>query len=407
MRRAEPVLTPGGALAPRRPNPPPALPTAPRLQGTAALLPHKRTYSRALVAPPPNWNRLVGGTELEARFLWQGLRPQTRANYEGRVRAFAAFAGSQGWAEPLFPASPRQVSAWIASEAARLGTRGELAPTSLESMVNAISAWHRDLDLQSLPLMTSRLRLVIRGAHRTYGTRALKQALPITLPVLRRILETIRKRPSAFGGRVPALAVSAAFALAFACFLRMGEITYTSFSTRRVLTRNCVTLSDADEPSILRLPTSKTDLLDQGTRLVIPKGPPDVCPIVHLRRWLEASPRQQPDSPLFHLPGGAFQKKRVVELLSRALRESGIDPVGYSGHSFRRGAATWAASIGIPPDQIRRLGRWSSGAANRYAQWSAVQMAAVSQSCLTATASQSVLPPSGIPPTGGVWNPAN
>lgn len=35
-------------------------------------------------------------------------------------------------------------------------------------------------------------------------------------------------------------------------------------------------------------------------------------------------------------------------------------------HSFRIGAATTAASIGIPGESIQRMGRWSSGAFTRY-----------------------------------------
>lgn len=45
----------------------------------------------------------------------------------------------------------------------------------------------------------------------------------------------------------------------------------------------------------------------------------------------------------------------------------------FSGHSFRRGAATWAAKMGLSDREIMRLGRWSLKAApgshQRYIDW--------------------------------------
>ena len=38
----------------------------------------------------------------------------------------------------------------------------------------------------------------------------------------------------------------------------------------------------------------------------------------------------------------------------------------YSGHSFRRDAATWAKQAGIPDSDIQLLGRWKSDAYKRY-----------------------------------------
>ena len=38
------------------------------------------------------------------------------------------------------------------------------------------------------------------------------------------------------------------------------------------------------------------------------------------------------------------------------------DPGGYSGHSFRAGAATTAAKAGVEDSVIKALGRWESSA---------------------------------------------
>ena len=42
------------------------------------------------------------------------------------------------------------------------------------------------------------------------------------------------------------------------------------------------------------------------------------------------------------------------------LQRFGYNPQNYGGHSFRRGAATWAGSVGLSDYDIKMLGYWSS-----------------------------------------------
>ena len=51
-----------------------------------------------------------------------------------------------------------------------------------------------------------------------------------------------------------------------------------------------------------------------------------------------------------------------VETLRRCLYEIGIDHTRYSGHSFRRGGATFAFRLGMDPLLIKRMGDWMSDA---------------------------------------------
>jgi len=44
----------------------------------------------------------------------------------------------------------------------------------------------------------------------------------------------------------------------------------------------------------------------------------------------------------------------------------GVDPAKYSGHSFRRGGATFAHRLGVDPLLIKRMGDWRSDAYRRY-----------------------------------------
>jgi hypothetical protein len=61
-----------------------------------------------------------------------------------------------------------------------------------------------------------------------------------------------------------------------------------------------------------------------------------------------------------------LNKKHVVACLHQLLLACGLDSTGYSGHSFRRGGATAASRVGIPGEEIKQLGRWSSNAFERY-----------------------------------------
>ena len=54
---------------------------------------------------------------------------------------------------------------------------------------------------------------------------------------------------------------------------------------------------------------------------------------------------------------------------SLALTAGDPDPAAYSGHSFRRGGASWAFQAGVPGEMIQVLGDWASDAYKRYLEF--------------------------------------
>lgn len=70
--------------------------------------------------------------------------------------------------------------------------------------------------------------------------------------------------------------------------------------------------------------------------------------------------------PLFIDCGKPITRNIFVEKLSWAVKSCGLDSSRYKGHSFRIGAASYAADRGLSDSQIRTLGRWQSNAFTKY-----------------------------------------
>ena len=80
--------------------------------------------------------------------------------------------------------------------------------------------------------------------------------------------------------------------------------------------------------------------------------------------------------PLFQFKDGhPLTWQRFVGAVREALGKAGINQDKYSGHSFRIGAATTAASKGLEDSMIKTLGRWRSLAYLQYVQLPRDQLA--------------------------------
>lgn len=64
--------------------------------------------------------------------------------------------------------------------------------------------------------------------------------------------------------------------------------------------------------------------------------------------------------------GQPLTRTRFVKELCTALAKAGIDAAKFARHSFRIGAATTAATWGMPDSLIQTLGRWESMAYTLY-----------------------------------------
>ncbi|KAJ1030879.1 hypothetical protein NDA18_002108 [Ustilago nuda] len=185
----------------------------------------------------------------------------------------------------------------------------------------------------------------------------------------------------------------AAFCLAFACFLWSGELTWEVQGTHNMLTVGSVSFAADGSYATVTIPASKTDPFRQGATLTAPAVPLSTCAVSALRVVCGSQP---PSSPLLLLDDDRpFDRSSFVATLRQCLTTCGVEPSAYSGHSFRCGAATWAASNGVDDATIRGLGCWWSDCFRRYINKSAADWATITKVALyTNTSAPCPSPPS-------------
>lgn len=282
---------------------------------------------------------------------------------------------------PAFPASDLFLTEWVCDMAR---TRPY---SSIKHELDALRSYHVDLGLPLAGFTQGRLERAVRGIKRTLGLRPAAAKLPITLPLLRAILGELSHIASLAAWDRQVLA--AAYTVSFACFLRCGEVTWDQTSPTQLFVGSATWHADY---AILLLPSSKTDPFRLGTPLVIPRVGGVECPYAALRLLCPAA--RHHGAPLFGLQDGYRPLSRAIFLhhLRLALSRLGLDDKQFAGHSFRRGAATWAAAQGIDAETIKLLGRWNSDCYKRYVDRSATERQTMVASALYATRDGPLLP---------------
>ena len=83
--------------------------------------------------------------------------------------------------------------------------------------------------------------------------------------------------------------------------------------------------------------------------------------------------------PLFQWKNGSpLTRTQFVTEVRRAQSEAGLPAQNYAGHSFRIGAATTAATLGVEDSTIQTLGRRKSNAFLTYIKLGTGQLATLS-----------------------------
>ena len=220
------------------------------------------------------------------------------------------------------------------------------------------------------PLFKNQKTLLMRGIKRLNGA-AVSQKLPITPDVLYKLQSKLNLASSVDA------TFWAACLIAFFSFFRKSNLlppSATEFDPQRHL-RNCdVHLFSWGILLVVRL--SKTIQYRNRTLLVpVPKiAHSSLCPwsaVTHAFKLAGVyQSTEHSNIPAFsYMDGGVlktFTYSSFTTKLKQTLEKCGFDSSLFSGHSFRRGGATFAQHCGVPSDYIKLQGDWKSNAFERY-----------------------------------------
>ena len=249
---------------------------------------------------------------------------------------------------------------------------------SIKNYLSGLKLVHVLMGLQFPHLSHFELRLVLKGL-KTLNPFIPRQALPITPSIMLdmfRVLDT----DTPFGA-----SLWCAFVLALWLFARKSNIVPPSnnkFDKSKHLCRRDLILGPNEV--LVYLKWSKTNQSRDRYVLIplvkVPSSP--LCPWSAVKNMVDRVP-SQPDSPAFLVPSHkglvSLTHSSFTSQLRQCLGRAGHNPRGYSGHSFRRGGASFALSCGVPGELIRTHGDWKSQCYLRYLDSSVQDRARVSQ----------------------------
>ena len=127
----------------------------------------------------------------------------------------------------------------------------------------------------------------------------------------------------------------------------------------------------------LRLKQSKTDPFRCGADVFLGCIYHDICPVSTLLAYLMQ--RGQDRGPLFtYSDASSLSRQKLVSKVHSTLATEGLHDNGFTGHSFRIGAAITAKAKGVSDSTVKTLGRWSSDAFQLYIRLPGPDLATVS-----------------------------
>lgn len=263
------------------------------------------------------------------------------ANHAPTTLAVYAYAWGQwqswcaGHGLCSLPATPVAVCAYLAERAEQGASF-----STLEVACCAISHQHRQHRAAN-PILDEAVRQVRRGLRRTLGTAPRRQARPLSVDEIRRIVTSI-DRTSPRGARDAALIL-----LGFASALRRAELADLA-------------LADVEaKPAglLLTVRHSKTDPDRRGQVVGVAHGQyPDTDPVGAVVSWLAV--RGTAPGPLFPRMRGrgagrtAISGGTVARILKVRADAAGLPAARITGHSLRAGHVTSAAVAGVGVDRI-------------------------------------------------------
>ena len=252
-----------------------------------------------------------------------------------------------------------------------------LKPPSVRNYLSGVKMLHI---LHGLPYSFSEdplLQLELRGISR------LNPHVPVrAIPITPKILLTFHKLMDC--NEPLHLCVWACSLFLFYLMARLGSILPTSQSPsfHKILTCDRVNFS-AEGLLVTLLHTKTIQFGKRRLHMPLLKVASVLCPVQAYSKLFVCLPRRTAGPAFVFLEDGKIKyltTSKFISTFRSVLISGGIDYASlFTGHSFRRGGASWAFQSGIPGELIQICGDWASDSYKQYLEFSMdnkVQLAA-------------------------------
>ena len=232
----------------------------------------------------------------------------------------------------------------------------------LKHLLSSIKYVHQALDLP-FPVNSFQVDTTMQGLKRKLA-RVPFQVLPLTPVILKKMYSNLNMR------RVQDRALWCSYLLSFYGLLRKSSAVPKSvrFDINKVLVRRNIKVDTENNMLYLYLGYGKTNnFCTRDVIIPIPgNSDPALDPVRHVAA-LYSSVNAPSDAPAFSYGVNSFiTYNTFTTRLKTLLRQAGYSPALYSGHSFRRGGATFLHECGGTALMIQASGDWSSQCFTRY-----------------------------------------
>ena len=232
----------------------------------------------------------------------------------------------------------------------------------LKHLLSSVKYVHEALDLP-YPTNSFQVDTTMQGLKRRLA-KVPFQVLPLTPAILKNIYPHLNM------ARLQDRALWCSYLMSFYGLLRKSSAVPKGnrYEVNKVLVRRNVQVDTENNMVYLYLGYGKTNnFCTRDVLIPIPgNNHPALDPVRHLSA-LFSSVTTGPDAPAFSFGRNQFITYSVfTSRLKILLRKAGYDPALFSGHSFRRGGASFLHQCGGTALMIQASGDWSSQCFTRY-----------------------------------------
>ena len=286
----------------------------------------------------------------------QGLRfaTSTKNNVLSHIRQWLYFVNFFGL--DILPASPENLCLFM-ELMSNTSTYGH-CKNVLSSVKYIHTATGRDF-----PSNNFGLEATLQGINRRLkGTPQF--VLPIDPTILRSMYRSINTN------KPQDLSLWCSFLVAFFCLFRKANVVPKdkNFDPECVLTRSDIAIDEEGRNVLIYVNFSKVNQYQKSFQVIpIPANDDPALDLFRHIKLLFSTIMAPATAPAFTYSKKSFINYRsFTARLKELLAKSGLDPALYSGHSFRRGGASYLYGIGGTTLMVQVLGDWASQIFTRY-----------------------------------------